>query len=484
MISQKQKMKMQQRLTPQQLLLMKLLQLPVTALEQRIKDEVEKNPMLEVEQSSQTESIEPATDNDDDADNDFEASDFLRYSDDDDDDYAYRERQERDANYEQRSVDFASGSSFAESLVNQLSLRRLSDRELAIGNEIIGSIDGSGYLSRSLDMIANDLAFRSGIDPQNDEMQRLLAVVQSLDPAGVAARSLQECLSLQLHRLRSSDDHPDTALATTIVDNHFDMLSNKRYAALAATLGVDDSQLQRALAVIRRLNPKPGWGRDDEHQGAQYIVPDFIVYREGNELSFALNERNNPQLHLNAGYASMLQQLNAKSQLSPADRDTLQFIKSKTDSAQWFIDTLKQRQHTLSSTMAAILRYQKAYFLSGASADLKPMRLKDIAAQTDLDESTVSRVVNQKYVQCEFGTFLLKELFSKAVVADNGDVAAIQHVKEELRSIIDNEDKHAPFTDEALATELQKKGYSISRRTVTKYREAMDIPTGRLRREL
>ena len=489
MISQKQKMKMQQKLTPQQLLLMQLLQLPVTSLEQRIKEEIEKNPLLEVESSGRddegewAEGPEPepeTTDKDEDADDDFRGIDVDEFF--GDDDYSYRERLEKDRNSEERTFDFSDSKTFSESLAEQLTMLGLDERQRTIASEIIGSIDASGYLGRDLQIIANDMAFRSGIDVGDTEMEEMLQVVQSLDPAGVGARNLQECLSLQLHRSESKE--PAKLLATEIVDKYFAHLSNKRYDVILNALNVDEKKLNDALAVIRHLNPKPGWGSGDENRGSQYIVPDFIVSREGSNLTFTLNDRNYPQLHISQEYNDMMRQLAGKKKLTTDERETLQFIRTKNESAQWLIDTLQQRQQTLTITMTAVMEYQRDYFLSGDPADLRPMRLKDIAELTGYDESTVSRVANQKYVQCEFGTFLMKELFSKGVATEDGEIKAMTHVKEVLKAIVDAEDKSEPLTDEALTEKLKEQGISLSRRTVTKYRESMQIPVGRLRRKL
>lgn len=481
MNSQKQKMKMQQKLTPQQLLLMRLLQLPATQLEQKIKEEVEKNPLLDVETTEEEYSGDVAEEfNETNEDNeDFHGIDMDDYF---DDDYSYRERLERDYNREERHFEVSESESFTESLIRQLELRNLSEREKHIGMEIIGSIDGSGYLGRNIQVIANDLAFRYNMEVTDKEMEQMLRVIQSFDPAGVGATSLQECLLLQLRRMDPADSL--TKQATLVVEKYFAQLSSKHYAALTTLLKVDEKELKNILGVIRRLNPKPGWGREEEHRGAQYIIPDFIVVREGDRISFTLNDHNRPKLRMNSEYTEMLQQLSTQKKLTTGDRETLQFIKSKSDDAQWFIDTLQQREQTLSSAMAAIMEYQKTYFQSGDTADLRPMRLKDIASQCGYDESTISRVVNAKYVQTDFGTFLLKDLFSKAVVSETGDVHAIEHIKKTLQQIIDHEDKKKPFTDEALTQKMKEQGFQLSRRTVTKYRESMDIPVGRMRKEI
>ena len=483
MNTQRQKMKMQQKLTPQQLLLMRLLQMPVTQLEQKIKEEVEKNPMLEVEREPQDYSGEQQEHTDEpegDEMDDFRGIDIDQYY--EDDDYSYREQMEKDRNVERRQYDFAEGVSFPEALMRQFDLLGLSERERAIGSEIIGSIDGTGYLGRDTQLIANDMAFRSNMDVSNEEVLKVLKEIQTLDPAGVGARNLQECLSLQLHRQQQPDE--DTKLAMEVIDNHFAQLTNKHYASLMTVLKIDEKHLDRVLGVIRRLNPKPGWGREEEGKGSHYIIPDFIVSREDGQLNFTLGNRNRPRLHISSEYTEMMQQLGNRSKLNKGEQETLAFIKEKTDAAQWLIDTLDQRQTTLAKTMDAIMKYQQRFFLSGDSSDLRPMRLKDIAAVTGFDESTISRVVNEKYVQTDFGTFLLKELFAKAIVTEQGDVLATEHVKKTLRQIIDGEDKSHPLTDEALAALLNEKGLNLSRRTVAKYRESMNIPVGRLRKEL
>lgn len=481
MNAQRQKMKMQQKLTPQQLLLQRLLQVPGTLLDQQIKEEVEKNPLLEMEEPSEEytdeafDDIEP-----DDNDDDFHGIDLEEYW--DEDDYSYRERQENDPNQKTQQWESADGQSFSDYLLDQLRLQELNERERAICNELVGSIDGSGYLGRDIALITNDLILRANLDVNEQEVEHALSIIQQLDPAGVGARSLQECLSLQLHRRENPS--ATTALATTIIDKYFDHLANKRYDAMRNALKVSDKELNAAIEEIQRLNPKPGWGRGDIGKGAPAVIPDFVVARNGDQLTFALTDKNRPKLRLNNEYIEMLDTLNSLPSLSPRDKETVQYIKTNRDTATLYIDTLQQREATLSATMNALLRWQRAYFLTGNVSDLKPMKLKDIADATGYDESTISRVVNQKYVQTDFGTFLLKELFSKAVTNDEGDTVGMKEVHELLRSIIAAEDKRNPLTDEALTQLLNDKGFSLSRRTVAKYREALNIPVARLRREL
>ena len=363
-----------------------------------------------------------------------------------------------------------------------MELLGFNERERSIANEIIGSIDGTGYLGRDTQLIANDMAFRSDMEVSNEEVVKVLKAIQTLDPAGIGARNLQECLLIQLHRIPEPDK--DTQLAIKIIERYFGQLTNKNYASLMTVLKIDEKQLNRVLSVIRRLNPKPGWGREEENKGAHYIIPDFIVTAEDGRLNFTLSSRNSPQLRINSEYTEMLQQLSTHNNLNKSERETVNFIKEKTDSAQALIDTIDQRKQTMATTMDAILKYQQQYFITGDTQDLKPMRLKDIAEMTGFDESTISRVVNEKYVQTDFGTFLLKDIFSKAVVTQKGETLAIEHIKEALKKIIDEEDKSNPMTDEAIVKILQDKGFQMSRRTVAKYRESMDIPVGRLRREI
>lgn len=481
MNAQRQKMKMQQKLTPQQLLLQRLLQVPGTLLDQQIKEEVEKNPLLEMEEPDDSYTDEAFNDGAmDDEDGDFHGIDLEEYW--DDDDYSYRERQESDPNQKTQQWESADAQSFSDYLLDQLRLQDLDERQRAICNELVGSIDGSGYLGRDIALITNDLILRANLNVSEQEVEQALDVIQQLDPPGVGARSLQECLSLQLHRLEKPT--ATTTLAITIVDKYFNQLANHRYDAMRNALKVNGEELNAAIAAIQRLNPKPGWGRGDIGKGAPAMIPDFVVARNGDQLSFALTDKNRPKLRINSEYVEMLDTLNSLPRLSPRDKETVQYIKTNREAASLYIDTLQQREATLSATMNALLRWQRAYFLSGNVSDLKPMKLKDIADATGYDESTISRVVNQKYVQTDFGTFLLKELFSKAVTNDDGDTVGMKEIHELLRKTIAAEDKRNPLTDEALTKILNDNGFSLSRRTVAKYREALDIPVARLRREL
>ena len=475
--TQRQTMKLQQKLSPQQILLMQLVQMPVTALEQRIKEEIEKNPLLE-DTPPDHETLEslPDTDHDDDDDRDD-----LISIDTDDDDYSYRERVERDKNADSMETVLVSEVSFFDALLGQLELKNLTDRQRAIAQEIIGSIDDAGYVSRSTDLIANDLAFTQGLEVSPQEVLDVLAVVQQLDPAGIAARNLQECLSLQLHRAEQQDDA--TIWATQVIDRCFDQFVNHNYNRVMELLQLDEQQLNTAIERIRSLNPKPGVGQS-ESSHSHYIVPDFIISRHDDELQLTLNDSHLPQLQLNEYYQEMLQQYASLSHPTRGEQETVDFLRSKTDSANLLVDTLRMRHVTMLRVMRAILKRQYQFFLTGDSADLNPLLQRDIAEATGYDLSTISRVVNSKYVQTEFGTFLLKDCFSHSIVNDEGEEVATETIRQLLRSTIDAEDKRNPLSDEALARILNEKGYPVARRTVAKYREMLGIPVCRLRRTL
>ena len=474
--AQRQTMKLQQKLSPQQLLLMQLVQLPITALEQRIKEEVEKNPLLE-DIPSTTDSLDALQHED----NDDEERDDLISIDTDDDDYSYRERQERDKNIDSTGAVLVSETSFFDLLTSQLALKDLSARQLAIAQEIIGSIDDAGYVTRSTDLIANDLAFTQGIEVSPQEVIDVLAIVQQLDPPGIAARNLQECLAIQLRRAEEQDDA--TLTATSVIEHGFDLFVNHNYEKLMEVLHLDEQQLHAAIERIRRLNPKPGAGQSEESH-AHYIVPDFVVMRHDNELQLMLNDTHLPQLQMNQYYQEMLQQFSSLSHPSRGEKETIDFLRENSDNAQLLIDTLQMRQMTMLRVMKAILHRQRRFFLTGDNADLAPLLQRDIAEATGYDLSTISRVVNSKYVQTEFGTFLLKDCFSHSIVNDEGEEVATETVRQLLRDTVDAEDKRNPLSDEALAKILKEKGYPVARRTVAKYREMLGIPICRLRRTL
>lgn len=470
---QTQKMKQQLKLTPQQMMLMRLLQLPLPELEQSIRDEIERNPMLE-ESAAKNDKEEPLL-------NDDEVLET------ENDDYDYRERLEKDKNIEQREHFFMSDMSSADLLMEQLSFKHLSERQKTICQEIIGDIDETGYLRRDIGLISNDLAFRQGVEASFDEIEKALAIVQSLDPAGIGARNLQECLSLQLHRL--DDDSEAVVLATAIVDNDFESFSNRNYDRIKRRYELEDEDLQKAIDTIRRLDPKPGNNISLElpnrkEGGAPSVQPDFTISFHNGELSLRQNDFTLPQLHLNHEYEQMLAELQGNTEKDRSEQDAFRFLKEKSENAHLFIDTLNQRHKTLQQIVAYIVERQKAFFVSGDVNDIKPLQQKDIAEATGFDSSTISRVVSSKYLETDFGIIPLKDCFSKSITTDSGETIATKQIKEALRELVEHEDKRNPLSDEDLAAELNKAGFPVARRTVAKYREQLGIAVGRLRRNL
>ena len=373
--------------------------------------------------------------------------------------------------------------SFHENLQDQLGLRPLNEREYQIAMHIIGNIDDSGYIKRSLDAMVDDLALAQNISTKKSELERLLSIIQEFDPVGVGARNLQECLLLQLER----KDYETEALknAIKIIKRSFSDFTKKHYEKITKKLDLTEDQLKEAIAEILTLNPKPGNSLGDTGKTSEYIIPDFILSNNDGELELTLNSKNAPELRVSKTYSEMLKTFaDSKNKKDKKQKEAIMFVKQKLDSAKWFIDAIKQRQHTLLVTMEAIMEHQKEYFLEGDETMLKPMILKDIADKVNLDISTISRVVNSKYVQTPFGTFLLKSFFSESMEKESGEVVSTREIKKILQDCIDAEDKKKPVTDEALAKILKEKGYNIARRTVAKYREQLNIPVARLRKEL
>jgi len=487
MLSQKLQQKLLQRLSPQQILLMKLLQIPSIALEQRIKQEIEENPALEDandpedfnegdDMSSEVES-DPVDELERER-QDFDITDYL----DDDDIPAYRlNAGNTSSDDEHREVPYASGASFHEILISQLGLRVLTEKQIKIATYIIGNIDDSGYLNRELTAMVDDLAFTQNIMTDVDELNDMLRVVQEFDPSGVGARDLKECLIIQLKR---KEQTPSVQLAIELVDEFFDELTKKHYDKITKKLKISDDDLRDAMNEILKLNPKPGNSLDEGVKSSQYIMPDFFVYSRDEELELQINSRNMPELRLSRNYVDMLETYAENKSKTNSQREAVMFIKQKIDSAKWFIDAIKQRQNTLYVTMQAILDYQREYFLTGDETKLKPMILKDIAEMVGLDISTISRVANSKYVQTPFGTFLLKSFFSESMQTDSGEEVSTREIKKILTDCIAAEEKGKPLTDEQLTDILKEKGYNIARRTIAKYREQLNIPVARLRKEL
>jgi RNA polymerase sigma-54 factor len=487
MLTQKLQQKLLQKLSPQQILLMKLLQIPSIALEQRIKQEIEENPALEdasdPEMSTDAEEFPTDTEPDpvDELERereDFDITDYL----DDDDIPAYRMNSNNSSSDdEHREVPYASGISFHETLIAQLGMQRLDERQVAIAAYIIGNLDDSGYLNRSLTAMVDDLAFTQNIATTPEELAEMLKIVQGFDPPGVGARDLRECLLIQLQR---QDPAPAVTLAAHLVDRYFDELTKKHYDKISKKVKVTEEELRDAVNEILKLNPKPGNSMGETTRTNHYIMPDFFVYNKDGELELQLNSRNTPELRLSRTYVDMLETYAESKSKSSSQKDAVMFIKQKIDSAKWFIDAIKQRQNTLFVTMTAIMEYQKEYFLSGDETRLRPMILKDVAELVGLDISTISRVANSKYVQTPFGTFLLKTFFSESMQTESGEEVSTREIKKILSDCIEAEEKGKPLTDEQLTDILKEKGYNIARRTVAKYREQLNIPVARLRKEL
>ncbi|WP_302381046.1 RNA polymerase factor sigma-54 [uncultured Alistipes sp.] len=471
-INQKQVLSLQQKLSPQQIQMIKLLELPAVQLEQRIKQEIEENIALEEEERPAEEDEQPQQ---------ISVDEYLH----EDDTPSYKSRINNfSKDDKQRPVYLTEGRSLQEYLVEQLSYRNLSERDMKLAVYLIGSIDEDGYLRRDLESISDDIAFTVGIETSVSELERLLDIIHELEPAGIGARDLRECLLLQMNQMQVNTRA--RRLARKILTSYFDEFVKKHYEKLIARLQVSEEEFRDAIAEIRRLSPKPGnlyaeGGTDT----TPYIVPDFILDYQDGHFQLSLNSYNVPEVKINRRYVDMIRDMvGSDGRVKEKDREALQFVKSKIDSAKWFISAIKQRHDTLMRTMQTILDYQQEYFKDGDRSKLRPMILKDIADRTGLDVSTISRVVNSKYVQTQFGIILLKSLFSEAMQTDSGEEVSSYEIKNILQQCIDEEDKRKPLTDETLMDILNTKGYHIARRTVAKYREMLGIPVARLRKQI
>ncbi|MDN6281098.1 MAG: RNA polymerase factor sigma-54 [Psychroflexus sp.] len=478
-MKQQLNLKLSQKLSPQQIQLMKLIQLPTVAFEQRIKHELEENPALETGKESVEDDHfenEPMEDDHDVIETEFD--DYL--SDDEIPSYKLKAN-----NYskddEETQIPYASGISFTQYLKNQLSTMSLDEDDSRIADFLIGSVDGSGYIRRELIDIVDDLAFTQNVYTDEAHVDKILKYVQSLDPSGVAARNLQECLSIQLKR-RTTRESVDLALQ--IIDTAFEMFTKKHYQKLIQKFSIDEDQLKAAIEEIESLNPKPGASYSSNTKIVEHVTPDFSIRIKNGELELTLNSRNAPEMHISHDYSNMLNAYKESKEKSKKQKEAVFFIKQKLDSAKWFIDAIKQRQQTLYATMHTIMTYQKDYFLTGDDRELKPMILKDIAERIQMDISTVSRVANSKYVDTPYGTILIKEFFSESMKNDKGEDVSTREIKKILEVTIEKEDKAKPHTDAKLAELLKEKGYPIARRTVAKYREQLDFPVARLRKEI
>ena len=481
--------KLSQKLSPQQIQLMKLIQLPTQAFEQRLEEELVENPALE-NGSEETENYEEDyTDNnsedyDDDYDNeridaeDINIDDYL--SNDETPDYKYQSNNYSDDD-EDKSMPFAASVSFHQDLLNQLNTFILNDEDRNIAEFLVGSIDDMGYIRRSIQDMVDDMAFTQGVYTDEATVEHILHIIQELEPAGVGARDLQECLLLQLKHKTPTDA---VDLASKIIEDQFEAFSKKHYDKLLQKFDTSQEQLKKAIEEIEKLNPKPGGSYDGNQRMVEHIVPDFTIKIVEGELDLTLNGRNAPELHVSKDYQDMLKTYKVTEDKSSAQKDAVQFIKQKLDSAKWFIDAIKQRSETLFVTMNAIMHYQQEYFLDGDETLLRPMILKDIADMVGLDISTVSRVANSKYVDTPYGTKLIKDFFSESMKNDQGEDVSTIEIKNILQQVIENEDKKKPYPDDKLAEILLEKGYPIARRTIAKYRELLDIPVARLRKKI
>lgn len=484
MLKQFLQFKLSQKLSPQQIQLMKLIQLPTQAFEERIKHELEENIALESGKENEIEafeedySIDSFNDNEQINTDDINVDDYL--SDDEIPDYRLRANN-YSSDEDDKSIPYASGTSFTQQLTDQLNTFRLEEQNYLIAKFLIGSIDDSGYIRRSLMDLTDDLAFTQNIYTDIKNIEKVLKIVQQLDPPGVGARDLQECLLIQLQRKTQS---PQTDLASLIIENAFEKFTKKHYKKLQKKFGISEEMLKDAIQEIERLNPKPGSSFSNNLRSVEHVVPDFTIKIIEGKLKLTLNARNAPELHISKSYSEMLKGYKASKEKSKAQKEAVQFIKQKLDTAKWFIDAIRQRQQTLFVTMSAIMHYQKAYFLSGDEEQLRPMILKDIADEIEMDISTVSRVANSKYVNTPYGTKLIKEFFSESMTNDQGEEVSTREIKSILKTVISKEDKKKPLTDEKLAEILKQKGYPIARRTVAKYREQLELPVARLRKEI
>ena len=488
MLKQFLQLKLSQKLSPQQIQLMKLIQLPTQAFEQRLKEEMVENPALEAgKEEDEYEKDEFENEEYDDYDefendridaDDINIDEYL--SNDETPDYKL---QANNYSYddEDRSMPFAAPVSFHQDLINQLNTFILNDEEREIAEFLVGSIDDMGYIRRSIPDIVDDMAFTQGIYTDEKNVEKILHVIHELEPSGVVARDLQECLLLQLKHKTPTEA---VDLAIDILENQFEAFTKKHYDKLLQKYGVSQDQLKKAIDEIEKLNPQPGGAFTGNNKMVEHVVPDFTIRILEGELELSLNGRNAPELHISKDYQEMMQTYKASRDKSNQQKEAVQFIKQKLDSAKWFIDAIRQRQETLFVTMNAIMHYQEEFFLDGDETKMKPMILKDIADMVGLDISTVSRVANSKYVETPYGTKLIKEFFSEAMKNDQGEDVSTLEIKKILQNVIEDEDKSKPLPDDQLADILKEKGYPIARRTIAKYREQLDIPVARMRKKM
>ena len=483
-----------QKLSPQQIQLMKLLQVPTAILEERVKEEMEENPALELDEEGHTDEYDEANDEFKDREteeaepdgspdeyDDIDISDYVSEGDDEVGDYKLR-----DENYpeldDNRVIPHKVETGFNELMLEQLGQLNLDEHQQQVAEQIIGNLDDDGYLRREFSSIVDDMAFRQNIITTEQEIKELVLQIQQFDPPGIGARNLRECLLIQLERKLGEGLHVE--LAMKVLEKYFDEFTKKHYEKIQRGLNINDDQLREVINQIIKLNPKPGGTIGDSNKGEQYVVPDFFIYNNVGKLELTLNSKNAPDLRISEGYRDMLKDYERGSKKDKRQKEAVLFIKQKIDSAKWFIDAIKQRQNTLMNTMEAIMNYQHDFFITGDETSLRPMILKYIAEATNLDISTISRVANSKFVQTEFGTYRLKFFFSESLQTDSGEEVSTREVKKILSDMVEGESKKHPLSDERLTELLQEKGYNIARRTVAKYREQLNIPVARLRKEL
>ena len=470
MLKQGLELKQTQKLSPLQIQTIKLIELPIQELEQRVKAELEENPVLD-------DSPVPEKEDSDDEPRDVSIDEM----DADDPIPSYKLRVNNYGKDERPQYNtFSVKESFTQSLLEQLGFRNLSKHDHDVAAFIIGSLDGAGYLRRDVDSVVDDLAFRANIESSPEEVERLLALIQEFEPAGVGARDLQECLLLQLRAQPQSDE---VRLAETVLQDYFQEFSNKHFQKIITKLGLSEDDMKAVIGRIVKLNPSPGGQIDDSYNDqAQQIVPDFVLDIVDGEMILSMPRFSIPEIRVNRKYADLLTESQGSTDRQKKEAAT--FVKQKLDSAKWFVEALKQRQNTLRSTMESILDYQREYFLDGDESHLKPMVLKDIAERTGFDISTISRVVNSKYIETHFGIFPLKYFFSEGLENQQGEEVSTRELKKALKDCVDSEDKRRPLTDDQLVAEMGKRGYKVARRTIAKYRDQLDIPKSSLRKEL
>jgi len=481
MLKQYLQLKLSQKLSPQQIQLMKLIELPLQELEERLSREIEENPALESGKENEDDFYENESDYGDDSnsdENDINVEDYL--SDDDIPDYRLKSNNYSEDD-EEKSMPFISGLSFNQFLKNQLSTFSLSEEDQKIAEFLVGSVDQSGYIRTELIDIVDDLAFTMGVYTDLDSTERILKKIHLLDPPGVGARDLKECLVIQLKRKNNSKS---VESAINILENHFELFIKKHYQKIIQKINITEDELRESIKEIEKLNPKPGSAFSEPTKINSTIIPDFKIEIIDNQLVLNLNSRNAPELFVSNEYKNMLSGYQENKKVSKSQKQAVSFIKQKLDAAKWFIEAINQRNQTLLITMKTIMDFQKKYFLTGDESNLKPMILKDIAEKIDMDISTISRVANSKYVDTPYGIKLIKSFFSEGITNDKGIEVSTIEIKKELQSIIDNENKSKPFTDDELTKKINEKGYPIARRTVAKYREMIGAPVARLRKKL